>query len=268
MSEECTHDCSSCASDCSGSTRNDAPPLHPDASVRRVYAVCGSKGGVGRSTVTALLASLVQKKHLQAAILDADITSPCIPCFFGLSGRVSPDDRGMFPMESQSGVQVMSVNLIIPTASDPVLARGSLVDNTLKKFWAEVIWEDVDLMLVDMPAGTGEVSLSVMRNLPLDGIIVVTEPGRAAAIMTEKTLKMAKALKLPVVGMVVNRATGLGTPGETSLPAGYAAALAKQYGVTLSVSLPYDPQLAAFSDDGEIEMFNTDILDPFLDRIF
>ena len=262
MSEECTHDCSSCASDCAGSTQNNAAPLHADATVRHVYAVCGGKGGVGRTTVAALLAASVQKKYLQAAVLDADLTGPGIPAAFGLTGRVMPDTFGMFPVETQSGIQTMSVNSIIPNPTDPVLAKGTLVDNTLKKFWSTTVWEEVDMMLVDMPAGTGEVPLAVMRTLPLEGVIVVTEPGKAAAVITEKTLKMARALKLPVIGMVINRAD---TPALSCEP---AKALAEAYGVTLTVSLPCDPQLAAFMDDGEIEMYNTTRLDPLLDRMF
>ena len=262
MNEECTHDCSTCGSDCDSRTDTGAVSLHEDASVRRVYAVCGAKGGVGRTTVAALLASCVQKKHVQAAVLDADITGSCVPAAFGLTGRVTPDTFGMFPMETQSGIQVIGVNLIIPDPTDPVIARGTLVDNTLKKFWGEVIWEDVDLLLVDMPAGTGEVPLSVMRNMALDGVIVVTEPGRAAAMMTEKTLKMARALKIPVTALVVNRA-GLASDLEDG-----SEELAEKYRVTQTIRLPYDPQLAAFMDEGEIEMYNTDILDPLIDRLF
>ena len=262
MSEECTHDCSTCGSDCDSRTETTAAPLHAEASVRRVCAVCGAKGGVGRTTVASLLAACVQKKHVQAAVLDADITGSCVPAAFGLTGRVTPDSFGMFPMETSSGIQVIGVNLILPDPTDPVIARGSLVDNTLKKFWSEVIWEDVDLLLVDMPAGTGEVPLSVMRNIALDGVIVVTEPGRFAAVMTEKTLKMARALKIPVLALVVNR------DGANPGLADPTAELAEKYGVDLTVRLPCDPQLAAFMDDGEIEMYNTDRLDPVIDRLF
>ncbi|MBR6951733.1 MAG: P-loop NTPase [Oscillospiraceae bacterium] len=262
MSEECTHDCSTCGSDCDSRTETTAAPMHEDAFVRRVYAVCGAKGGVGRTTVAALLASCVQKKHVQAAVLDADITGSSVPAAFGLTGRVTPDSFGMFPMETQSGVQVIGVNLIIPDPTDPVIARGTLVDNTLKKFWSEVIWEDVDLLLVDMPAGTGEVPLSVMRNMSLDGVIVVTEAGKAAAMMTEKTLKMARALKIPVVALVVNR------DGANADLDDRNAELAEKYRVRQTVRLPYDPRLAVFMDEGEIEMYNTDVLDPLIDRLF
>ena len=262
MSEECTHDCSTCGSDCDSRTETTAAPLHEDASVRRVYAVCGAKGGVGRTAVTALLASAVQKKHVQAAVLDADVTGSCVPAAFGLTGRVTPDSFGMFPMETQSGIQVIGVGLIIPDPTDPVIARGTLVDNTLKKFWSEVIWEDVDLLLVDMPAGTGEVPLSVMRNMALDGVIVVTEPGKAAAMMTEKTLKMARALKIPVAALVDNRADVSAELTDST------AELAEKYRVRQVIRLPYDPLLAAFMDAGEIEMYNTDALDPLIDRLF
>lgn len=268
MSEECTHDCNSCSSDCADSTKIQAAALHPQAEVKRVYAVCGSKGGVGRTTMAALLASTAQKQGLQSALLDADLTSPALPGFFGLQGRVATDAMGIFPMETEAGTQVISVNLIIPNPTDPILAKGNLAENTLKKFWSEVIWEEVDLMLIDMPAGTGEITLSALTHMAIDGLIVVTEPGRTAALMTEKTLKMAKALKLPVAGMIVNRAIGMTEDLSLALSCSYARELAEKYQIPVTIPFPYDPQLAAFCDEGETELYNnTDRLIPLLERM-
>ena len=269
--DDCTHDCSTCGSDCaSKSSAPETAPLNENSRVGRVYAVMGGKGGAGRTTVACLLASLLQKKGYQTAVLDADITGPGVPSAFGLSGRITPSSFGMFPMETENGTQVISVNLIIPNPTDPVIARGTLVDNTLKKFWSETIWEDVDVMFVDFPAGTGEVPLSLMRTLPLDGAILVTTPQELAAMITEKSVKMAKALKLPAVGLVENMAfyrcpdcgNEHGLFGESRVKA-----LAERYGIGLTARLPLDPALTAAMDAGEIESYETNAFDDILNWI-
>ena len=245
-------------------------PLHPDASVGRVFAVAGSKGGVGRSSVAALLASRLQKQGYSAAVFDADITGPSIPTAFGITARAVTDDRGIFPMETDSGVQIMSVNLIIPNPTDPVLARGTLVENTIKKFWSDVIWEDVDFMFIDLPAGTGEIPIAVLRHLPVDGMIIVTGPQAISGMMTEKTAKMAKALNIPVAALVENMAyykskdTGksINIFGESGL-----SELAAKIGTSLTARIPIAPELCAAFDSGKIESFETDALDEIINRI-
>ena len=270
MSDSCTHDCSTCSSDCGGSNEVLKEPLHPDASVGRVYAVAGGKGGVGRSSVAALLASRLQKQGYSAAVFDADITGPSIPTAFGVTTRAVTDDRGIFPMETDSGVQIMSVNLIIPNPTDPVLARGTLVENTIKKFWSDVIWEDVDFMFIDLPAGTGEIPIAVLRHLPIDGMIIVTGPQAVTGMITEKTAKMAKALNIPVAALVENMAyykdedTGkeVNIFGESKLND-----LAAKIGTSLTARLPIDPHLCDSFDRGEIETYETDALDEIINRI-
>lgn len=270
MSDSCTHDCSTCSSDCGGSTETLKEPLHPDASVGKVFAIAGSKGGVGRSTVAALLASQLQKQGYSTAVFDADITGPSIPTAFGITAKAVTDDRGIFPMETDGGVQIMSVNLIIPNPTDPVLARGTLVENTIKKFWSDVIWEDVDFMFIDLPAGTGEIPIAILRHLPVDGMIIVTGPQSIAGMMTEKTAKMAKALNIPVAALVENMAyyrcedsgKEVNIFGESSLPQ-----LAAKIGTSLTARLPIDSKLCAAFDNGEIESYETDSLDEIINRI-
>lgn len=266
--DDCTHDCSTCGSDCSSkSSVPETAPLNENSRVGKVYAVMGGKGGAGRTTTACLLASLLQKKGYQTAVLDADITGPSAAAAFGLSGRITPSSFGMFPMESEEGTQVISVNLMIPNPTDPVIARGTLVDNTIKKFWTNTIWEDVDIMFVDLPAGTGEVPLSVLRNLPVDGAVIVTTPQELAAMITEKSVKMAKALKIPVVGLVENmayfRCPDCGKQQDI-FGKSHAEELSKRFQIDITARLPLDPELTAAMDEGQIETYDTDAFDSIL----
>lgn len=261
--ENCTHDCSTCSSDCGGSNAPQKAPLNDYASVDRVFAVLGSKGGTGKSAVTALLAAQIQRSGTQTAILDADLTGPSIPTAFGLKGRIYADDRGMFPVESDSGILIASVNSLIPRATDPVLARGNIVENTLKKFWSEMLWEDVSVMFIDMPSGTGEVPITVLQHLPIDGIIVVTTPQDVATMLCHKTLKLAKALNIPVVALLENMATykcpECGNEhsifGESKLKA-----LADEYGIRYTAQIPFDPDIVECFDTGTIEECDVPIM--------
>ncbi len=260
MSDECTHDCSTCTSDCSGTTQPAKEPLNENATVEKVYAVVGGKGGVGKTTVAALLASAIQKKGMQAAVLDADITGPSVPYAFGINSRATVDDMGMFPVETESGIQIISVNTMIPNPNDPVLARGALVENTIKKFWSEVIWEDVDYMFVDMPTGTGEIPIAVLRHLPVDGVIIVTTPQELAAMITGKTVKMARALGVPVVGVVENMEY-YNCPDCGKRHYIFGEEKAEEYCVSIGVeswaTLPIDPELSKKCDEGRIEDYDT-----------
>ncbi|MDD3244316.1 MAG: P-loop NTPase, partial [Eubacteriales bacterium] len=179
MSEEnCTHDCSSCGADCPSKNQPqsflEAP--HPMSSVKKVIGVVSGKGGVGKSLVTAMLATILRRRNLQTAILDADITGPSIPKLFGIRRRATGDDDGIRPVRSKTGIDLMSINLLLDTDTTPVIWRGPVIAGTVKQFWSQVIWEDIDFMFIDMPPGTGDVPLTVFQSLPLDGIVVVTTP--------------------------------------------------------------------------------------------
>ena len=226
-----------------------------------MIGVVSGKGGVGKSLVTSLLASTLQKSGKQAAILDADITGPSIPRIFGVKGPVLSNGKEMLPKESQGGVKLMSVNLLLNSDEDPVVWRGSIISNVVKQFWSDVIWGDVDCLFVDMPPGTGDVPLTVFQSLPLDGIIVVTSPQELVGMIVGKAVKMAELMNIPVLGLVENysyfRCPDCGAIhsiyGES-----HAEELAEKYGIANVCRLPIDPALASFCDRGLLEQLDTD----------
>ena len=203
---ECNHDCASCSQNC-GERKEPQSLLekpNPHARIKKVIAVCSGKGGVGKTLVTALLASAAQKKGLRAGVLDADITGPSIPKMFGVHARATGDQSGVYPVLSAGGVQLMSLNLLLDNETDPVIWRGPLITGTVKQFWTEVIWDDVDLLFVDMPPGTGDVTLTVFQSLPVDGIVFVTSPQELVGMIVEKAVKMARMMNLPLAALVEN----------------------------------------------------------------
>ena len=180
MSEEfegCTHDCDTCGADCHGTKREEMfEKLRPGSSVKKVIGVVSGKGGVGKSLVTSLLAVALSRKGLKTAVMDADMTGPSIPRIFGVTQKIRNSELGLLPSKSKNGVEIMSINLLLEEETDPVIWRGPVVAETLKQFWTEVRWEDIDVMLIDMPPGTGDVPLTVFQSFPLDGIVIVASP--------------------------------------------------------------------------------------------
>ncbi|MBO7238612.1 MAG: P-loop NTPase [Elusimicrobiaceae bacterium] len=203
---DCSHDCKNCSQNCGQRTEPQSflEALNPHARVKKVIAVCSGKGGVGKSMVTALLAAAAQKKGLRAGVLDADITGPSIPKMFGVHTRAVGDQSGVYPVESAGGVQLMSLNLLLENENDPVIWRGPIITGTVKQFWTEVVWNDVDILFVDMPPGTGDVTLTVFQSLPVDGIVFVTSPQELVGLIVEKAVKMAQMMKLPLTALVEN----------------------------------------------------------------
>lgn len=265
MSEECSHDCSSCGQECGD--RNEPQSLlaqsNPDSHVKKVIGVVSGKGGVGKSMVTSLLASAMQKKGYNVAILDADITGPSIPRMFGLGGqKPTGTPNGLTPATAKNGTKVMSVNLLLPNETDPVVWRGPIIANTVTQFWTDVCWGDVDYMFVDMPPGTGDVPLTVFQSLPVDGIIVVTSPQELVAMIVEKAVKMAGLTKTPVMGLVENMAY-FECPDchkkHYIFGDSHINELAAKHGIEATAQLPIRPQLAAASDMGAI--FDVDTQD-------
>ena len=207
MSEGCTHDCSSCSKNCSSrkATKNDfKADLNSKSSVKKVIGIVSGKGGVGKSMVTSLLAATMNKKGFKTAILDADITGPSIPKAFGITQKAQGSDDGIVPVESAGGIKVMSVNLLLADDTDPVVWRGPVIAGTVKQFWTDVVWGDVDFMFIDMPPGTGDVPLTVFQSIELDGIIVVTSPQELVSMIVTKAVKMAELMNIPIYGLVEN----------------------------------------------------------------
>ena len=255
---ECTHNCSSCGESCS--ERKEAQsfqvPQNSLSQIKKVIGIVSGKGGVGKSLVTSLLASAMQKEGYRAAVLDADVTGPSIPKAFGITEKAKGSDQGIFPVASAGGVEVMSVNLLLPDDTDPVVWRGPVIAGTVKQFWSDVIWGDIDYMFVDMPPGTGDVPLTVFQSLPVDGIVVVTSPQELVSMIVGKAVKMAKMMDIPILGLVENMSYAeCGKCGEKIHLFGESKIeeVAAEYGVEVLGRMPIDPAIAAACDKGVVE---------------
>ncbi|MBR3792295.1 MAG: Mrp/NBP35 family ATP-binding protein [Clostridia bacterium] len=269
MSEECTHDCSSCSSNCS-ERQSLIAPQNKDSNVKKVIAVVSGKGGVGKSMVTSLMTVLMQRRGYKTAILDADITGPSIPQAFGIKEKASSTGEALLPVTSKLGTSIMSVNLLLENSTDPVIWRGPILGGTVKQFWTDVIWNDVDYMFVDMPPGTGDVPLTVFQSLPIDGIIVVTSPQELVGIIVEKAVKMAEMMNIPILGLVENmsyyKCDDCGKEhkifGESHIDD-----IAGKYNINTVSKLPMNSKLASACDSGTIELFDGEWLDNMADCI-
>ena len=270
MSEGCSHNCSSCSKDCS-EKKDFREKLNELSSVKKVIGIVSGKGGVGKSLVTSLLAVESNKKGYKTAILDADITGPSIPKAFGLkTGSVEGSEFGMLPPQTKTGIEVMSVNLLVDDETKPVVWRGPVIAGTVKQFWSEVVWNDVDYMFVDMPPGTGDVPLTVFQSLPLDGIVIVTSPQSLVSMIVEKAVNMAKLMDVKVLGLVENYSYIVCPDcGKVIRPYGESNIdkLAESYGTAVLAQLPIDPELASLCDKGVIELFEGDYLERAADTL-
>lgn len=261
---ECTHDCSSCGESCGERTQPQSflKEHNPAARVGKIFGVVSGKGGVGKSMVTSQLAVLMHRLGHKTGVLDADVTGPSIPKAFGVHQRALGDERGMLPVETASGIQLMSVNLLLDDETDPVLWRGPVIGGVVTQFWTDVIW-DVDYLFVDMPPGTGDVALSVFQSLPLDGVIIVASPQELVSMVVEKAVKMAEMMNIPIVGVVENMSYLLCPDCGKEIPlfgAGKTQAAADAHHIPLLARMPIDPALAQLTDLGRIEDFTGDWL--------
>ena len=276
MSDSCSgcssaENCSSCGSagGCGGEQSRYAP-LNQMSDVKNVIAVVSGKGGVGKSLVTSLMSVIMQRRGNHTAVLDADITGPSIPKTFKLDQKASANEEVIFPVTTKTGIQVMSINLLLEDNTDPVLWRGPVIAGTVTQFWSDVLWTDVDYMFVDMPPGTGDVPLTVFQSLPVKGIIVVASPQDLVGLIVEKAVKMAEMMKIPVLGIVENmsyfKCPDCGAEhkifGES-----HVDEIAQKYDIPNVAKIPVDPKLAAAVDAGMIELFEGDWLDHLADCI-
>ena len=259
MSESCGGNCSSCSEACSERKPESlqAQP-NPKSKIGKVIAVVSGKGGVGKSTVSAMLATAMQRTGRRAGVLDADITGPSIPKAFGVSECASADEEGIYPAVTESGIQIMSVNLLLEHEDDPVLWRGPIIAGAVKQFWTDVVWENVDYLFVDMPPGTGDVPLTVFQSLPVDGIVVVTSPQDLVSMIVTKAVKMAELMEIPILGIVENysyfQCPDCGKEhaifGESKVER-----VAADLGLKVLAKLPIDPEVARAMDEGRIESY-------------
>ena len=273
MAENCTHDCSSCSSNCSERQEpmdfREQP--HELSNIKKVIGVVSGKGGVGKSLVTSMLSVLMNREGFNSAVLDADITGPSIPKAFGMTERAMGCEDGLLPVVSENGIKVMSLNLLLANDTDPVVWRGPVIAGAVKQFWTDVIWDDVDYMFVDMPPGTGDVPLTVFQSLPIDGIVIVTSPQELVSMIVAKAVNMAKMMNIPVIGIVENMSylecpdcgKKISVFGES-----HVEETAEKYGLEVIGKLPIDPKLAAACDEGMIELFEGDWLDAAAQKIF
>ena len=269
MSENCTHNCSTCGESCSSRKAEQTSflePLNPASSVKKVIGVVSGKGGVGKSLVTAMMAVKMNSKGKHTAILDADITGPSIPKAFGLNNNMvmMTKDNLMIPATSALGIDIMSANLLLDNDTDPVIWRGPVIAGAVKQFWNETLWEDVDYMFVDMPPGTGDVPLTVFQSLPVNGIIIVTSPQELVSMIVAKAVKMAQKMDIPILGLVENMSylecpdcgKKISVFGESHIDE-----IAKEYSIPVLAKLPIDPKVAEHVDNGTIEYLERDWFD-------
>ena len=266
---ECNHDCSNCSSKCS--KESFLEPGNKASNVKRVIGVVSGKGGVGKSLVTSMMAVTMNRRGYKTAILDADITGPSIPKAFGLKGgNIQGSELGMFPAITKTGIEVMSLNLLVDEETKPVVWRGPVIAGTVKQFWSEVVWNEVDFMFVDMPPGTGDVPLTVFQSLPLDCIIIVTSPQELVSMIVEKAVNMASLMDIPVLGLVENYSYIVCPDcGKVIRPYGESKieTLAENYGTEVLAKLPIDTDLASQCDKGLIELFEGEYMERAADII-
>lgn len=273
MSESCNHDCSSCQADCA-SRQTDPKDLieapHEMSNVKKVIGVVSGKGGVGKSLITAMMAVLLNRRGFHTAVLDADITGPSIPKMFGVKDKVVGNEFGLLPVKSKTGIDVMSVNLLLDNEDAPVVWRGPVIAGTVKQFWTDVIWSDVDFMFVDMPPGTGDVPLTVFQSLPVDGIIIVTSPQELVSMIVAKAVNMAKMMDIPILGIVENMSyvkcpdcgKELKVFGESHIEE-----TAQKYNLKVLGKLPLNPDVAKNCDAGLVELVEANELDAAADAV-
>lgn len=273
MSEECTHDCSGCSQNCGSREQKPSGLLespHELSCIKKVIGVVSGKGGVGKSLVTGMLSVLLRRREYSVGVLDADITGPSVPQMFGVHEHAQGDEAGIYPAKTKTGIDIMSVNLLLENESDPVIWRGPVIAGTVKQFWTDVIWNGIDFLFVDMPPGTGDVALTVFQSIPVDGIVVVTSPQELVSMIVEKAVNMARMMNIPILGLVENYSYAecpdcgkkLAVFGESHIDE-----TAARFGLEVLGKLPICPSLAKNCDDGVVEAFEGDWLERAADKI-
>lgn len=266
MSEECTHDCSTCSSNCgSKDPKSLLVAPHPNSKIGKVIGVVSGKGGVGKSMVTDLLAVEFARRGYHCGILDADITGPSIPKAFGITEKAQGNETTIFPVKSKKcGVDIMSINVLLENESDPVVWRGPVIGGTVRQFWSDTLWDNVDYLFVDMPPGTGDVALTVFQNIPIDGIVVVTSPQDLVSMIVGKAMKMASLMNIPVLGLVENMSYALCPDCGKKIHVfgeSHISEIAEEYHVPVLAQMPINPALASACDNGTVEDLNCSYLE-------
>ncbi len=271
MSEECTHNCDTCSAQCSSKGEAQSLTEKPNAmsKIGKVIGVVSGKGGVGKSMVTSMLSVIMKRRGYKTSVLDADITGPSIPKVFGLNQKATANEFGILPVKSKTGIDIMSINLLLENETDPVVWRGPVIAGTVKQFWTDVIW-DTDYMFIDMPPGTGDVPLTVFQSIPVDGIVIVASPQELVSMIVEKAVKMAELMNVPILGLVENMSyfecPDCGKKHEI-FGESHIDEIAESHSIDTVCRIPINPKLAAASDGGMAELFDGDWLDSLADKI-
>lgn len=271
MSESCNNECGSCNEDCEDRKEQSFMlEQNEHSDIKNVIGVVSGKGGVGKSLVTSLLAITMNRRRNSTAILDADITGPSIPKSFGIKEKAAASEAGLMPVKSKTGIEIMSVNLLLENETDPVVWRGPIIAGTVKQFWTDVVWNNVDYMFVDMPPGTGDVALTVFQSLPIKGIIIVTSPQELVSMIVAKAVKMAEIMNVPILGIVENMSY-FECPDCKKIHSVFGESkideIAKEYNIDAMAKIPIDTKVAAACDKGLIELLNFEYLDDICDKI-
>lgn len=272
MAEACTHDCSACGTTCGQDTRKQDLRIKPHAlsSIKHTIAVVSGKGGVGKSLVTGLLSVAMNRKGKHVGILDADITGPSIPKMFGVSGEVQGNEKGVYPIKSNRGIDIVSMNLLLAQQTDPVVWRGPIISGIVQQFYTDFVWQDVDYLFVDMPPGTGDVPLTVLQSIPLDGIVVVTSPQDLVSMIVEKAIKMANLMQIPILGLVENMSyfecPDCGKRHEI-YGKSHIDEIVRDKKLQVLAKIPIVPDLAAECDRGQIETIEKSFMDEAVDKL-
>jgi Mrp family chromosome partitioning ATPase/predicted Fe-Mo cluster-binding NifX family protein len=264
MSENCNQNCGSCSEDCAEREVDFKEKPNEHSSIKKVIGIVSGKGGVGKSLVTSMLAIAMNRKGYNTAILDADITGPSIPKAFGLDRKASGSERGVIPVKSKTGIDIMSINLLLENDTDPVVWRGPIIASTVKQFWTDVIWDNVDYMFIDMPPGTGDVPLTVFQSIPVDGIVIVTSPQELVSMIVSKAVKMAEMMNIPILGIVENMSYFKCPDCDKEYKIfgeSHIEEIANKHDIKVISKLPIDPKIALSCDKGMIELYNNDWLD-------
>ena len=267
---ECSHNCSTCSQDCGERKESLLENPNQNSTIKKVIGIVSGKGGVGKSLVTSLMASATAKAGKSCAILDADLTGPSIPKAFGITEKATADEVGLIPAESAGGIKIMSLNLLLPDETDPVIWRGPVIAGTVKQFWTDVNWGEVEYMYVDMPPGTGDVPLTIFQSLPVDGIIIVTSPQELVSMIVEKAVKMARLMNIPILGLVENMSYyACPDCGKEHAIFGnsHVKENAEKFGIPHYARLPIDPEMAKFVDNGQVEAYHSEPIKALFEKI-
>ncbi|MGI6050449.1 MAG: P-loop NTPase [Acetivibrionales bacterium] len=267
MSEQCNQSCESCQANCADRKEQKtdfSEKPHEMSSIKKVIGIVSGKGGVGKSLVTSMLAVAMNRLNYRTAILDADITGPSIPKAFGLKEKATANELGLFPVKTKTGIDIMSINLLLEKDTDPVVWRGPIIAGTVKQFWTDVIWNDIDYMFIDMPPGTGDVPLTVFQSIKVDGIIVVTSPQELVSMIVSKAVKMAEMMDIPIIGLVENMSYFKCPDNDKEYQIfgdSHIEEIAENHNLKVLARLPIDPKISAACDKGMIELFEGTWLD-------